>query len=170
MSNFNPNPGDPDPNRVRRSRDVAQDNQIIREQNIEMKEQNRAIRENDSAATGLMLGLLLFGLAALGFGIYFMTQRPTVTPTRTIIERDRTPVTPAQPSPAKPPDVNITVPNPAPPNVNIIAPAPAPVAPAAPAPAAPAPAAPAPVAPESNTPPTTAAPSDTAPQTAPANP
>ncbi|MBD2034400.1 hypothetical protein H6F76_05045 [Leptolyngbya sp. FACHB-321] len=175
MSNFNPNPVDPDPNRVRTSRDVALDNQLIREQNIEMKEQNRAIRENDSAATGLMLGILLFGLAALGFGAYFMTQRPTATPTRTIIQRERTTVTPAQPSPAKPPDVNITVPNPAPPNVNIAVPeraapaAPAPAAPA-PAPAAPAPAAPAPVAPEASTPPTTEAPSDTAPQPSPANP
>ena len=177
MSNFNPNPADPDPNRVKASRDVALDNQLIREQNIEMKEQNRAIRENDSAATGLMLGILLFGLAALGFGAYFMTQRPTETPTRTIIQRERTTVTPAQPSPAKPPDVNITVPNPAPPNVNIAvperaAPAPAAPAPAAPAsaPAAPAPAAPAPVAPEASTPPTTEAPSDTAPQPSPANP
>jgi len=160
MSNFNHNPVEPDPNRVRTSRDVAQDNQIIREQNIEMKEQNRAVRENDSAATGLMLGLLLFGLAALGFGAYFMTQRPTATPTRTIIQRERTTVTPAKPSPAKPPDINITVPNPAPPNVNI----------AVPAPAAPAPAAPAAPAPKASMPPTTAAPSDTAPQSAPAKP
>jgi hypothetical protein len=151
MSNFNPNPADPD--RVRASRDVAQDNQIMREQNIAMREQNRAIRENDSAATGLMFGVLLFGLAALGFGIYFVTQRPTPAPTRTIIQKEKTTTVPAQPS--SPPNINVTVPNPAPPNVNVTIPEPAPsVAP--------------PVAP--SVAPSTAAPSNTSPQTAPANP
>ncbi|MBW4581137.1 MAG: hypothetical protein KME42_16340 [Tildeniella nuda ZEHNDER 1965/U140] len=152
MSNFNPDPVDP--NRVKASRDVAQDNQAIREQNITMREQNRAIRENDSAATGLMLGVLMLGLAALGFGTYFLTQRPTPVQTR-IIEREKTTV-PASPStvPNVAPDVNVTVPNPAPPNVNIVVPEPAPsVAP----PVAPS------VAP-------TSAPSDVSPQTAPANP
>ncbi|PSB26793.1 hypothetical protein [Stenomitos frigidus] len=153
MSNFNPNPTDPtDPNRVRASRDVVRDNQAIREQNIAMREQNRDIRENDSAATGLMLGVLLLGLAALGFGVYFMTQRPAPAPTRTIIERDRTTTVPAQPS--APPNVNVTVPNPAPPNVNVTIPESAPrVAPSA---------APSPV-------PSTA-PSNADPQTAPTNP
>ena len=149
MSNFNPNPADP--NRVRTSRDVVQDNQTIREQNIAIREQNRALRENDSAATGLMLGVLLLGLTALGFGVYFLTQRPAPAPTRTIIQKEKTTTVPAQP--ASPPNINVTVPNPAPPNVNVTIPEPAPsVAPSA-APS---------VAPTT--------PSNASPQAAPANP
>ncbi|MBW4693585.1 MAG: hypothetical protein KME27_17715 [Lyngbya sp. HA4199-MV5] len=149
MTNFNRNPVDP--NRVSTSRDVVRDNQIIREENIAMREQNRAIRENDSAATGLMLGMLLFGLAALGFGLYFVNQRPTVAPTRTIIEREKTTTAPTQ---APAPNVNVTVPNPPAPNVNVVVPESAP--PVAPT-----------IAPSTAP---TVAPSSDATQTAPANP
>ena len=157
MSNFNPNPTDPD--RVGANRDVLRDNQAIREQNIAMREENRAIRENDSAATGLMFGVLLLGLAALGCGVYFMSQRPAPAPNRTtIIERDKTTTVPTQPS--APPNVNVTVPNPAPPNVNVTIPESAPkVAPSV-APSVVPPVAPAP----------TSAPSNAASQTAPASP
>lgn len=133
-------------------RELLQENLAMREQNVAMQEQNRAIRENDSAATGLMLGVLLLGLAVLGFGVYFMTQRPVATPTRTIIERDRTTTAPAQP--AAPPNVNVTVPSAAPPNVNIAIPQATPSA-------------------VPSTEPTavpTAAPSSASPQAAPANP
>ncbi|MBW4474670.1 MAG: hypothetical protein KME45_30475 [Stenomitos rutilans HA7619-LM2] len=149
MTNFNPNPANP--NRVSASRDVVQDNQLLREQNIAMREQNRAIRENDSAATGLMLGMLLFGLAALGFGLYFVNQRPSPAPTRTIIEREKTTTAPVQ-QPA--PNVNVTVPNQPAPNVNVVVPESAP--PVAPT-----------VAPSTAP---TVAPSSDASQTAPANP
>lgn len=156
MSNFNPNPADPD--RVKASRDVARDNQLIRDENTAMREQNRAVRENDSAATGLMLGVLLLGLTALGFGTYFLTQRPAPVQTR-IIEREKTTV-PASPStaPNVAPNVNVTVPNPAPPNVNVTIPESAPsVAPLIEPSAAPS------LAP-------TSAPSNVSPQTAPTNP
>jgi hypothetical protein len=157
MSNFNPNPIDPNrtnPDSVSPRRDVVQDERSLREQNIAVREQNNAIRENDSAATGLMLGVLLLGLAALGFGTYFLTQRPTVTPTQTII-REKTTTVPVQPSP---PNINVTVPNPAPPNVNVVVPESAPsVAPSTKPSAVPS------TAPQ-------ASPSSSAPQTAPVNP
>ena len=146
--------------------ELLRENMAMREQNIAIREQNRAIRENDSTATGLLLGILLLGLAAIGVGVYVFNQKPTVTPTRTIIERDRTTTVPA--SPLAPPNVNVTVPNPAPPNVNIAVPnsgpnssttsQPAPTATSAPSDSS-----------NSNTAPSSGS-SNTAPQTAPANP
>lgn len=97
----------------------------------ELQRQNQAIRENDSAASGLVIGVLLTGLAALAIGGYFLTQRPSPSPSRTIIERNTTREVPVPQQQA--PDVNVTVPNPEPPRVNITVPSPAP----APAPAQP---------------------------------
>lgn len=84
-------------------------------------------REGDGAATGLMTGLLLAALVALGAGAFFFfnqQNRPrTVVPTviapsaspspspkvqERIIERDR--IVPVPQTVAPPPDVNITVP------------------------------------------------------------
>jgi len=90
----------------------------------ELQRQNQAIRENDSAASGLLIGVLLTGLAALAIGGYFLTQRPSPSPSRTIIERNTTREVPVPQQQA--PDVNVTVPNPEPPRVNITVPSPAP--------------------------------------------
>lgn len=90
----------------------------------ELQRQNQAIRENDSAASGLLIGVLLTGLAALAIGGYFLSQRPTPSPSRTIIERNTTREVPVPQQQA--PDVNVTVPNPEPPRVNITVPSPAP--------------------------------------------
>ncbi len=102
---------------------------------------------NDSAASGLVVGLMIALLAAgVGAAIYFLARpepAPVVAPKiekapqvqketireKTIIEKE---------TPAPAPDVNISVPEaPAAPDVNITNQAPAPAAPA-PAPAAPA--------------------------------
>lgn len=92
----------------------------------------RRAYEEDSAASGLILGLLLAALAGLGLGTYFFlneqNRTPVVTPPtiripnaspspssqvrERIIERDRVVPVPQQ-APSMP-DVNITVPNPAP--------------------------------------------------------
>lgn len=122
-------------------------NRNLRDREIysrDLERDNQNIREHDSAATGLILGIFLAGLTALGIGTYFWTtQKPaTQAPARTtIIERNNettreVPVPQPQVPDVKPPDVNITIPNPAPQapssNAPVTAPAPAPQTEAAP--------------------------------------
>ncbi len=94
--------------------------------NRELRRENQAIRENNNAASGLMLGIILTSLVGLGLGALFLfnqrTESPAPTNRQTIIERTQeVPVPVPQP---QAPDVNINVPQPeAPPapdvNLNI---------------------------------------------------
>jgi hypothetical protein len=112
--------------------------------------ENQQARENESAAGGLLIGLLLAGLAALGAGAYYLLNNqnrevepapvinvpaPSQSPqtTERIIERV-VPV-PQAPPEVKIPDVNISVPSPA--ASSPAAPAPAPQSQSSPAPAQP---------------------------------
>jgi hypothetical protein len=107
MTNPNPN--------LRDRQVYNRDRQVIRE--------NQTVRENDGAATGLIIGILLTGLTALGIATYFLSQRTSTNPTparTTIIERTKEVLPKSQPQ--SPPDVNITVPSPNPPDVNITVP------------------------------------------------
>ena len=107
--------------------------------NQELRRENQIARENNSAASGLFLGILLTGLVALGLGALFMFNRDggTSEPAgrQTIIERTREVVPQPQAPDVQPPDVNITVPKveaPPAPDVNVTIPSPAvPEAPAA---------------------------------------
>jgi hypothetical protein len=95
----------------------------------ERLEAGQEVRDNDNAARGLLLGIVLTGLVGLTVGLtYFLSQRnqtpvqnPTIVVPRTapspspqtsqppqVIERDR--IVPV-PVPQQPPDVNITVPS-----------------------------------------------------------
>lgn len=99
-------------------------------------EVNQEIRDNDNASRGLLLGILLTSLVAIGLGSYFwLNQRnrteapvnrtivvpttapsPSVSPSPSpevrerVIERDR--IVPVPQSPAPAPNVNVTVPQP----------------------------------------------------------
>ena len=77
----------------------------------EVRYENQVIRENDSAASGLIVGITLATLAGLGVAAYFLfNSRPAVqqpAKNTTIIEKTREVV----PVPQKAPDVNITVPS-----------------------------------------------------------
>lgn len=99
-------------------------------------EADQEVRDNDNAARGLLLGILLTGAVGLATAAYFLSQRNDPNPapaTQTIvvpktspapqqspqvrervIERDRVVPVPQQQAPATAPDVNITVPSPAP--------------------------------------------------------
>ena len=117
----------------------------VEQQRLEVAQE---VRDNDNAARGLLLGILLTGALGLATAAYFLTQRnDTPVPTREtivvprtspapqqspqvrerVIERDRVvpvpqqPATPSNPAPA--PNINITVPRteapaPAAPQVN----------------------------------------------------
>lgn len=142
MNTENPKPKTPDTihdNRVVHNRDAYRDGyvhgQVSEHRHLE---HDRSVRENNSAATGLLLGVSLAALAGLaGAGVYFFTQQNEPVPTTpviqapapevsepqntrsetTIIERtvDRTreivPV-PQQQAPASEPEVNINIPRP----------------------------------------------------------
>ncbi|MBD2022055.1 hypothetical protein H6F43_17900 [Leptolyngbya sp. FACHB-36] len=129
-------------------------------------EVSQEIRDNDNAARGLIMGILLTGLVGLGVAAtYFLTQRNEAPVNRTIV------VPSAAPSPAQSPQVRdriierdrvvpVPVPQePAPaPNVNITVPSPAPQAPASSAPTQTAPAQTAPTEGQSGTAPEGSAP------------
>ncbi|MDX2098668.1 MAG: hypothetical protein SFW36_12905 [Leptolyngbyaceae cyanobacterium bins.59] len=92
---------------------------------------NREVIREDDSANGLLIGLSLATLAALGLGAFFLfNDRPAPqqapAQNRTVIERTREVV----PVPQKAPDVNIQVPAAPAPEVNIQAPSPAPQQPA----------------------------------------
>lgn len=98
-------------------------------------EVDQEVRDNDNAARGLLLGILLTGAVGLATAAYFLSQRndpnpapasqtivvPKASPSpqqspqvrERVIERDRVVPVPQQ-APAAAPDVNITVPRPAP--------------------------------------------------------
>lgn len=143
-------------------------------------EVSQEIRDNDNAARGLIMGILLTGLVGLGLATYFLTQRNEAPVNRTIV------VPSAAPSPAQSPQVRdriierdrvvpVPVPQePAPaPNVNITVPSPAPQAPAPAAPSQTAPSQTAPsegqsgTAPEGSAPTQQSAPSSDAPAASP---
>lgn len=96
-------------------------------------EADQTVRDNDNAARGLLLGILLTSLVGLGAAAYFLTQRhdeaappqqtiivprasqspspqPSTQVRERVIERDRVVPVPQQQAPA--PNVNIAVPNP----------------------------------------------------------
>jgi hypothetical protein len=120
-----------------RDRDREIYNQELRRE--ELRRDNQIARENNSAAGGLVTGILLAALVALGLGALFVFNRgDSSAPTggQTIIERTREiPVPQPQAPDVQPPDVNITVPKveaPQVPDVNVTLPSPAaPEAPAA---------------------------------------
>lgn len=102
--------------------------------NREVRRENQVIRESDSAsaASGMLLGIILTAVAGLvAAAFYFTNQKPTTqSPSRTtIIERTKETV---KPQPA--PNVDINIPSPPPvdvPDVNVnVSPNPAPNAPA----------------------------------------
>ncbi|MDX2239823.1 MAG: hypothetical protein NW224_03975 [Leptolyngbyaceae cyanobacterium bins.302] len=117
----------------------------------------RRAYEEESAASGIIFGLLLASLVGLGLGTYFFlngqNRAPQVEPNVTnpvpspsqppevrerIIERDRVVPVPQQAPSA--PDVNVTIPNPAPaPETRVTQPAPE-AAPSTTQPGSPAPA------------------------------
>ncbi|HEY9859275.1 MAG TPA: hypothetical protein V6D16_07200 [Candidatus Obscuribacterales bacterium] len=119
-----------------RDRDREIYNQELRRE--ELRRDNQIARENNSAAGGLLTGILLAALVALGLGALFVFNRggDSSEPAgrQTIIERTREVVPQPQAPDVQPPDVNITVPKveaPQVPDVNITIPSPA--APQAPA-------------------------------------
>jgi hypothetical protein len=128
--------------------------------------ENQQARENESAASGLLIGLLLAGLAALGAGAYYLlnNQNREVVPAPVINvpAPDQSPQTTERiiervvPVPQAPPEVNIPTPN-----VNISVPNPVAPSPAAPAPAAQSQSSPAPAQPQGSA-------QDAAPEPAPA--
>ena len=108
--------------------------------NQELRRENQIARENNSAASGLMTGILLTSLLGLGLGAFFLFNRgadnSAPAGNQTIIERTQEiPVPQPQAPDVKPPDVNITLPKveaPPAPDVNVSIPSPAvPQAPAA---------------------------------------
>lgn len=106
--------------------------------NQELRRDNQIARENNSASSGLMLGILLTSLVALGLGALFLFNRggessaPTGSPT--IIERTReVPVPQPQAPDVQPPDVNITLPKVEAPQPDVNVTIPSPAAPEAPA-------------------------------------
>nr|WP_290221116.1 hypothetical protein [Trichocoleus desertorum] len=118
-----------------RDRDREIYNQELRRE--ELRRENQIVRENNSAAGGLLTGIVLAALVALGLGALFVFNRggESSAPAgrQTIIERTREVVPQPQAPDVKPPDVNITVPKveaPQVPDVNVTIPSPA--APAAP--------------------------------------
>lgn len=104
----------------------------------EIERENQIARENNNAAGGLLLGIILTSVIGLIVGAFFLTsdRNTPQSPRTTIIERTREAVPVPQPQAPQAPDVNVTVPQPELPNppdieVNIPSPA-APVAPEAP--------------------------------------
>jgi hypothetical protein len=95
----------------------------IRQREVYSREVRREpvyVREEDGTGAGVILGILIAGICALGVGAFFLlNQRPaaqTPSPSKTtIIEKTRE-VPVAQP---KAPDVNIQVPQPKAPDVTI---------------------------------------------------
>jgi hypothetical protein len=89
---------------------------------------NQAIRDNDSAGRGLLLGILVTALAAFAVGMVFLLNQRNQNPVPTIIQR----ITPnASPSPTQSPQVReriierdrvVPVPQNEPPQVNITVP------------------------------------------------
>jgi hypothetical protein len=120
-----------------RDRDREIYNQELRRE--ELRRDNQITRENNSAAGGLLTGILLATLVALGLGALFAFNRggdnSEPAGRQTIIERTKEVVPVPQAPDVQPPDVNITVPKveaPKAPDVNVTIPNPtAPAAPAA---------------------------------------
>lgn len=98
-----------------------------------LNEENQRVRDNDNAASGLVIGILLTSLAGIVIGLLFFLNQRNETPTpasappvtapssapasqpsnnrTTIIERTKTEVIPVPQQPVAVPDVNITVPD-----------------------------------------------------------
>jgi hypothetical protein len=149
-------------------RQAAYRDGYVHGQQVEQRrvELNQDIRDNDTAARGLLLGILLTGAVGLATAAYFLSQRPqTPAPTRETIVVPRNSPVPQSPAPAPQVQERII-------ERDRIVPVPQPAAPAAPSvnntePQSSQPAPVAPVAPATGGQP--AAPANTDPGTAPLN-
>jgi len=103
------------------------DSQKVQDDRLFVNEQRA--RDNDSAARGLLIGIILASLVGLGLAWYFLNRRDEQPVQQIIVPGQQSPSTTPQQSvtPPSPPDVDINVPSPqqpqAPaPNVNITVP------------------------------------------------
>ena len=79
--------------------------------------ENQVARENNAASSGIVLGILLATVAAIGVGAFFFTNQTSENPSpnqTTIIEKTKEVPVPQPPAPdvnVKAPDVNVKAPD-----------------------------------------------------------